>query len=77
MSSTRYISDSFFDHLIDLPFPKVSDSRIVIAVDASESSSDDMDLPERCRVLKLANSVTYDRLVIIPTFRVMSYCGLS
>lgn len=34
-------------------------------MDASESNSDDLDLPERCRVLKLANSVTYDRLVII------------
>ncbi|KAG0698331.1 AAA domain-containing protein [Suillus ampliporus] len=41
---------------------KVSDTRIVIAVDPSESSSDDLDLPERCRVLKLANSVTYDRM---------------
>ncbi|KAF8960877.1 AAA domain-containing protein [Flammula alnicola] len=41
---------------------KVSDTRIVIAVDSSESGSDDLDLPERCRVLKLANSVTYDRM---------------
>ncbi|KAG2347084.1 P-loop containing nucleoside triphosphate hydrolase protein [Suillus weaverae] len=43
---------------------KVSDTRIVIAVDPSESDSrsDDLDLPERCRVLKLANSVTYDRM---------------
>jgi DNA polymerase alpha-associated DNA helicase A len=36
----------------------VSDTRIVIAVDPSE---DEVDLPDRCRVLKLANSVTYDR----------------
>lgn len=42
---------------------KVSDTRIVIAVDGSDSSSDDLDLPERCRVVKLANSVTYDRYV--------------
>uniref|UniRef100_A0A8H7XU73 DNA helicase n=1 Tax=Psilocybe cubensis TaxID=181762 RepID=A0A8H7XU73_PSICU len=41
---------------------KVSDTRIVIAVDSTEGSSEDLDLPERCRVLKLANSVTYDRM---------------
>ncbi|EGO01032.1 hypothetical protein SERLA73DRAFT_105557 [Serpula lacrymans var. lacrymans S7.3] len=41
---------------------KVSDTRIVIAVDSSENSSDMLELPERCRVLKLANSVTYDRM---------------
>ncbi|KIK46042.1 hypothetical protein CY34DRAFT_464858 [Suillus luteus UH-Slu-Lm8-n1] len=41
---------------------KVSDTRIVIAVDPSDSGSDDLDLPERCRVLKMANSVTYDRM---------------
>ncbi|KAJ7507151.1 AAA domain-containing protein [Mycena galericulata] len=35
---------------------------IVIAIDGSDSSSEDLDLPERCRVLKLANSVTYDRM---------------
>ncbi|KAK0221000.1 P-loop containing nucleoside triphosphate hydrolase protein [Armillaria nabsnona] len=40
---------------------KISDTRIVIAVDPSDSS-DDLDLPERCRVLKIANSVTYDRM---------------
>ena len=43
----------------------MSDTRIVVAVDSSESSSDDLDLPERCRVLKLANSVTYERLVFL------------
>ncbi|KZT63490.1 P-loop containing nucleoside triphosphate hydrolase protein [Daedalea quercina L-15889] len=41
---------------------KVSDTRIVIAVDASEAGGDELDIPERCRVLKLANSVTYDRM---------------
>ncbi|KJA25231.1 hypothetical protein HYPSUDRAFT_64818 [Hypholoma sublateritium FD-334 SS-4] len=41
---------------------KVSDTRIVVAVDSSESSTEDLDLPERCRVLKLANSATYDRM---------------
>lgn len=40
---------------------KISDTRIVIAIDPSDSS-DDLDLPERCRVLKIANSVTYDRM---------------
>ncbi|KAJ7639809.1 P-loop containing nucleoside triphosphate hydrolase protein [Mycena polygramma] len=41
---------------------RVTDTRIVIAIDGSDSSSEDLDLPERCRVLKLANSVTYDRI---------------
>ncbi|KAH9077961.1 P-loop containing nucleoside triphosphate hydrolase protein [Lactarius deliciosus] len=41
---------------------KVSDSRIVIAVDPSHSDLSDFELPERCRVLKLANSITYDRM---------------
>lgn len=41
---------------------KVTDTRIVVAVDASDSQSDDLDLPDRCRVVKLANSVTYDRM---------------
>ncbi|KIJ63662.1 hypothetical protein HYDPIDRAFT_41061 [Hydnomerulius pinastri MD-312] len=41
---------------------KVTDTRIVIAVDQSDSSDVDLDLPERCRVVKLANSVTYDRM---------------
>lgn len=40
---------------------QVSDTRIVIAVDSSESSTEGLDLPERCRIVKLANSVTYDR----------------
>ncbi|KAI0088229.1 P-loop containing nucleoside triphosphate hydrolase protein [Irpex rosettiformis] len=40
---------------------KVSDVRIVLAVDPGDSS-DDADLPDRCRVVKLANSVTYDRM---------------
>ncbi|KAJ3973634.1 AAA domain-containing protein [Lentinula raphanica] len=37
---------------------KVSDTRIVLAVD----SEHDLNLPERCRLVKLANSVTYDRM---------------
>ena len=41
---------------------KVSDTRIVLAVDPSDSSTnEDPELPERCRIVKLANSVTYDR----------------
>ncbi|KAJ7253012.1 P-loop containing nucleoside triphosphate hydrolase protein [Mycena haematopus] len=35
---------------------RVTDTRIVIAIGGSDSSSEDLDLPERCRVLKLANS---------------------
>jgi hypothetical protein len=42
---------------------KVSDTRIVLAVDPSAPGADDIDLPERCCLVKLANSVTYDRLV--------------
>ncbi|KAG8216052.1 DNA helicase [Butyriboletus roseoflavus] len=41
---------------------KVTDTRIVIAVDPPESSDADLDLPDRCRVVKLANSITYDRM---------------
>ncbi|KAF9242318.1 AAA domain-containing protein [Melanogaster broomeanus] len=41
---------------------KVTDTRIVIAVDPSDSSDADLDLSERCRVVKLANNVTYDRM---------------
>ncbi|PIL23999.1 hypothetical protein GSI_13750 [Ganoderma sinense ZZ0214-1] len=41
---------------------KVSDTRIVIAVDPPETGGEDLDLPDRCRVVKLANSVTYDRM---------------
>lgn len=40
---------------------QVSDSRIVIAID----STDDLDLPERCRIVKLVNSVTYDRFAAL------------
>ena len=39
---------------------QVSDVRIVVAVDPGDSA-EDVDLPDRCRVVKLANSVTYDR----------------
>ncbi|CDO68285.1 hypothetical protein BN946_scf184799.g12 [Trametes cinnabarina] len=41
---------------------KTSDTRIVIAVDPPETSGEDLNLPERCRVVKLANSVTFDRM---------------
>ncbi|KAF7329748.1 AAA domain-containing protein [Mycena kentingensis (nom. inval.)] len=43
---------------------RVSDTRIVVAVDGSDSAgaTEDLDLPERVRVVKLANSVTYDRM---------------
>ncbi|KZP00843.1 P-loop containing nucleoside triphosphate hydrolase protein [Calocera viscosa TUFC12733] len=43
---------------------RVTDTKIVIAVDGDRGSQDgeDLDLPDRCRVLKLANTVTYDRM---------------
>ncbi|KAI0780930.1 P-loop containing nucleoside triphosphate hydrolase protein [Trametes elegans] len=41
---------------------KVSDTKIVIAADPPETSGEDLNLPDRCRVVKLANSVTYDRM---------------
>ncbi|KAF8579998.1 P-loop containing nucleoside triphosphate hydrolase protein [Ramaria rubella] len=40
---------------------KVSDTRIVIAVDPS-SSDEELDIPERCSLIKLANTVTHDRM---------------
>ncbi|KAF8480196.1 P-loop containing nucleoside triphosphate hydrolase protein [Russula ochroleuca] len=43
---------------------KVSDSRIIIAIDPSRSDLGDFEFPERCRVLKLANNITYDRKVL-------------
>ncbi|KAJ7720843.1 AAA domain-containing protein [Mycena metata] len=36
---------------------RVTDTRIVIAIDGSDSSSEDLDLPERCRVFLLAVAV--------------------
>ncbi|KAI0293908.1 P-loop containing nucleoside triphosphate hydrolase protein [Russula brevipes] len=44
---------------------KVSDSRIIIAIDSSRSDLGDFEFPERCRVLKLANSTTFDRKVLV------------
>ncbi|KAF7982810.1 hypothetical protein HWV62_25741 [Athelia sp. TMB] len=38
---------------------EVTDTRITLAL---EPADDDAGLPERCRVVKLANSVTYDRM---------------
>lgn len=38
---------------------KVSDTRIVVSV---EAELQDIELPERCRIVKLANSVTFDRM---------------
>jgi DNA polymerase alpha-associated DNA helicase A len=40
---------------------KVTEFRIVIAIDPTRSELADFEFPERCRVLKLANSITYDR----------------
>ncbi|KAI6038603.1 AAA domain-containing protein [Pisolithus marmoratus] len=41
---------------------KVTDTRIVIALDPPDSGDGDIEFPDRCRVVKLANSVTYDRM---------------
>ncbi|KAH9946114.1 P-loop containing nucleoside triphosphate hydrolase protein [Epithele typhae] len=41
---------------------KVSDTRIVLAIDPPETGGEDLNLPDRCSVVKLANSVTYDRM---------------
>ncbi|TCD62127.1 hypothetical protein EIP91_007302 [Steccherinum ochraceum] len=41
---------------------KVSDTRIVLALDTSESSGEDAELPERCRLVKMANTITIDRM---------------
>ncbi|KAI9435234.1 P-loop containing nucleoside triphosphate hydrolase protein [Russula earlei] len=41
---------------------KVSDSRITVAIGSSHSDLSDFEFPERCRVLKLVNSITYDRM---------------
>jgi len=41
---------------------KVAESRIIIAIDSTRSDLADFDFPERCRIIKLANSITYDRM---------------
>ncbi|KAI6015013.1 AAA domain-containing protein [Pisolithus orientalis] len=41
---------------------KVTDTRIVIALDPPDSGDTDVEFPDRCRVVKLANSITYDRM---------------
>ncbi|THH27192.1 hypothetical protein EUX98_g6997 [Antrodiella citrinella] len=41
---------------------KVTDTRIVIALDSPDSNAEDADIPERCRVVRLANTVTIDRM---------------
>jgi DNA polymerase alpha-associated DNA helicase A len=47
----------------DITHDQVSDTKITIAIDISDNSDDAADLPERCRVVKLANNVTYDRFL--------------
>ncbi|KAF8506254.1 AAA domain-containing protein [Gautieria morchelliformis] len=42
---------------------QVSDVRIVLAVDSS-SGNEELDVPERCTIVKLANTVTHDRQVV-------------
>ncbi|KAH8101747.1 P-loop containing nucleoside triphosphate hydrolase protein [Cristinia sonorae] len=41
---------------------KTTDTRIVIALDTSDSGGDDTELPERCRLVKMANTITLDRM---------------
>ncbi len=63
VSSTRYIPNAFLlSRLSDsTAVLKITESRIVIAIDPTRSQLADFEFPERCRVLKLANSITYDR----------------
>ncbi|TDL24612.1 P-loop containing nucleoside triphosphate hydrolase protein [Rickenella mellea] len=42
---------------------KLSDTRIVIAIDQKDNDDDIAELPEHCRLVKLANSATHDRMV--------------
>ncbi|KAJ3850391.1 P-loop containing nucleoside triphosphate hydrolase protein [Lentinula lateritia] len=56
--SKRQASTDTKDSTVEGVVYKVSDTRIVLAVD----SEDDLGLPERCRLVKLANSITYDRM---------------
>ncbi|KLO18880.1 P-loop containing nucleoside triphosphate hydrolase protein [Schizopora paradoxa] len=41
---------------------KVTDSKVFLSVDPQHLDSKDAELPDRCRLVKLANSVTYDRM---------------
>lgn len=58
---TKYFCRPHQKHL--LIARKVSDARLVLAIDAPDSPNEDLDLPERSRIVKLANSVTYDRWI--------------
>jgi len=45
---------------------KVADVRVVFAGDPAESSiNEDLNLPKRSRIVKLANSDTYDKQAIL------------
>ncbi|KAG2366360.1 AAA domain-containing protein [Suillus spraguei] len=54
---------------------KVSDTRIVIAVDPSDSRSDDLDLPERCQVVKMDKALDQLEKICIPSSRQSSDKG--
>ncbi|KZV87777.1 P-loop containing nucleoside triphosphate hydrolase protein [Exidia glandulosa HHB12029] len=41
---------------------KVSDTRIIIAVDSERNGSQELELPSRCKLVKIANTVTFDRM---------------
>ncbi|CAE6467949.1 unnamed protein product [Rhizoctonia solani] len=56
---TRASGDTDAEASVEGVVYKVSDTRIVVSV---EAESQDIELPERCRVVKLANSVTFDRM---------------
>lgn len=51
---------------------QVSDARIILSLDPSAPGADEMDIPERCCIVKLANSVTYDRCAIIFLLRMIA-----
>lgn len=44
-----------------LTFCQVSNTKIIIAVDVG-NKSEELDIPDHCWVVKLANTVTYDRM---------------
>ena len=61
VSCTRYVYRPRWKR--PLIAQKVSDVKIVLAVDPDSSTSEGLDLPEGCRIVKLANNVTYDRSI--------------
>jgi len=46
---------------IDGVVSKVTETKIVLAVQTRNDTSDDFDIPQRCHLVKLANDATFDR----------------